>query len=448
MGNVKGRMRSGWSALLIVSAALLVLPLLCIVPATGQAQQPEQITWITTTALPTVIQEALGKFHAQHPDIRVNWRPTPSGKIRDIALSLMVGNPDDLDVLAIMYGDLAAFVESGQLTNIEGLAWTGTLKRDLKPTAQSNASYKGALYGVPYFHAVHVYVYNMRLLKQAGFQNPPRSWDEVIKVATTMRQRKMFNSPIVWPWNVTATADSVHWTWELITASMGGTLWDKALKPQFLDKSSPGHRALRWMVDNLRGGLIDRTSFELDPGKIVELLGRGDIPMGFQVSFHELIRINSPGTTKEAGNFAIGAGPDKGINVARTDIFVATARARARGGRHWQAVETFMRWLAVPDNFGRPYGALNARGMMFRAFDTDPQVRDAWSKWVDLGQASETMARLTTFVDIVPQYMRPYFPEMRDMMNQELQKALLGQQTVEQALQTISSRADAFATRR
>jgi ABC-type glycerol-3-phosphate transport system substrate-binding protein len=411
----------------------------------SSAQQPETITWMTTTALPTIVEEAAKKFMAQNPGIRVNWRPTPSGRIRDVALSVIIGNPDDLDVTAVMYGDLAAFVKAGYLSNVEGLAWSGDLKRNLTPSARTNSSYKAALYGIPYFHAVHIYVYNMRLLRQAGFTSPPKTWEEVNKVAMTMKDKRMFPSPVIWPWNVSSSSDTIHWTWELITASMGGTLWDKALRPQFLEKTSPGYRALELMVQSLKEGIIDRTSFEMDAGKIAELLGRGDTPMGFQVSLHDLIRINSPGATKEAGNFAIAPAPDKGINVARTDIFAVTTRARARGGRHWEAVETFMRWLAVPENFVRPYGGFNARGLSFKAFETDQEIMTSWSKWVDLTQAKATMAKLKTFLDIVPQYSEPFFPEFRDFTNQELQKALLGRQTVDETLRSIAKRADELA---
>ncbi len=440
------RTRSGPHVLGLVPVVFIFVGLLAVPPIT-LAQQPEIVTWMTTTALPTINEEAAKKFMVQYPNIRINWRPTPSGRIRDVALSVLVGNPDDLDVVAIMYGDLASFVKAGYLTNIEGLAWSGQLKRDLTSSARSNSSYKGTLHGVPYFHAVHVFPYNMRLLRQAGFSSPPATWDEVNKIAMTMKQKKMFAAPIVWPWNVTASSDSLHWSWELVTASMGGTLWDKAFRPQFLEKTAPGYRALEMMVQGLQAGVIDRTSFELDAGKIAELLGRGDVPMGFQVSFHDLVRFNSPGESKEAGNFAIAPAPDKGINMARTDIFAVTARARARGGRHWEAVETFIRWLAVPENLVRPYGGFNARGLSFKAFETDKEIMNSWSKWVDLGQARATMAKLKAYVDIVPQYMEPYFPELRDSMNQELQKALLGRQTVEQTLQAIAKRADELAKR-
>ncbi|OFX32026.1 MAG: hypothetical protein A2Z07_01215 [Armatimonadetes bacterium RBG_16_67_12] len=446
MEGIHRRTRSGRHVVLQILLACFLAAFLALPPG-SLAQQPETVTWMTTTALPTINEEAAKKFMVQNPGIRINWRPTPSGRIRDVALSVLVGNPDDLDVVAIMYGDLASFVKAGYLTNIEGLAWSGQLKRDLTSSARTNSSYKGALHGIPYFHAVHIFPYNMRLLRQAGFSSPPKTWDEVKKIAMTMKQKKMFAAPIVWPWNVTASADSIHWTWELVTASMGGILWDKAFRPQFLENTSPGYRALALMLDGLQSGIFDRTSFELDPGKITELLGRGDVPMGFQVSFHDLVRFNSPGESKEAGNFSIAPGPDKGINMARTDIFAGTARARVRGGRHWEAVETFMRWLAAPANLIRPYGGFNARGLSFKAFETDKEIMDSWSKWVDLSQARATMANLKTYADIVPQYMEPYFPELRDSINQELQKALLGRQSIEQTLQAIAKRADELAKR-
>jgi ABC-type glycerol-3-phosphate transport system substrate-binding protein len=201
------------------------------------------------------------------------------------------------------------------------------------------------------------------------------------------------------------------------------------------------------MVDGLRLGLIDRTSFEMDAGKVSELLGRGEVSVGMQVSLHDLVRFNVA-PAKEAGNFTMAPAPSSGVNVARTDIFAPTARARARGERHWQAVETFMRWLANPKNMIREYGAMNARGLSFREFENDPEVQASWSKWVSLDEVRRMMPKLTTYAELVPQYMEPYFPELRDAINQELQKGLLGRQTIEQTLQAIAKRADGLARAR
>ena len=422
------------------AGAIVFVLALALLPVSVSSQQPETVTWMTTTALPTIIEDATKRFMAQNPQIRIVWRPTPSGKIRDVALSTLVANPDDLDVVAIMYGDLASFVKAGMLTNLEGLTWSGDFKKALTTSARVNSSYKGVLYGIPYFHAIHIYVYNTRLLKEAGITALPRTWDEYTKTLVALRDKRKKAPPLVLPWNVASSSDSIHWSWEMFTASRGGKLWDKAYKPLFLEPSSPGYQAFKWMVDGLRLGLIDRTSFEMDAGKISELLARGEAPLGAQVSLHDLVRFNVA-PSQEAGNFVVAAAPDKGINVARTDIFAPTSRARARGERHWQAVETFLRWLADPKNMIREYGAMNARGLSFRAFETDPEVQASWAKWVSLDEVKRMMPKLTTYAEIVPQYMEPYFPELRDAMNQELQKALLGRQTVDQALQAIAKRA-------
>src|SRR3990170_749700 len=135
MEAIHRRTRSGRHVVLQILLACFLAAFLALPPG-SLAQQPETVTWMTTTALPTINEEAAKKFMVQNPGIRINWRPTPSGRIRDVALSVLVGNPDDLDVVAIMYGDLASFVKAGMLTNLEGLSWSGDLKKALTTSAR------------------------------------------------------------------------------------------------------------------------------------------------------------------------------------------------------------------------------------------------------------------------------------------------------------------------
>jgi multiple sugar transport system substrate-binding protein len=403
---------------------------------------------MTTTAVPDLYRSVFAKFMAENPGVRIDWRPIPAGKIRDVALSTIMANPNDLDVFAVMYGDLGAFAAARLTATLDGLAWAEELKKQLTPTALANGSFGGKLYGIPYFNAVHIFVYNTRFLEAAGTKVAPRTWAELTSVAKTLKSKGLFEYPIMWPMDVSTSADSIHWTWQIIAASWCKPLWTSDLKPQFLTPDSPGWKALQWLVDGMnKDQIIDPASLEMDPGKIMQLVGRAQLPMAFQTSPHELIRINSRGTSPEAGRFVATPAPEQGCSTVRTDAFVTTARARERGGRHWEAVETVMRWFSKPDNFAKPFG-LTGRGWGFKSLNTDPDLRQNWGEWIDMPQWSRINQRLISYTQLNAHYSQPWFPELRDSINSEIQKAVLQKQSVEVTLRRIAAKADELSKRK
>ena len=43
--------------------------------------------------------------------------------------------------------------------------------------------YKEGVYGLPYFYSIRLFYNNMDLLREKGFEEPPKNWDEFMKIA-------------------------------------------------------------------------------------------------------------------------------------------------------------------------------------------------------------------------------------------------------------------------
>ena len=53
------------------------------------------------------------------------------------------------------------------------------VKQDIWPGAMESVTYQGKLYGMPWLNDVLYMYYNEEMLKEAGFDAPPKTWEEL-----------------------------------------------------------------------------------------------------------------------------------------------------------------------------------------------------------------------------------------------------------------------------
>src|SRR3990172_7953812 len=89
-------------------------------------------------------------------------------------------------------------------------------KPDFAPYAIEGMTYKGKLYGLPYYSHTIIFIYNEDMLKKAGFSRPPATWDDVTKMALAMKEKKVVEYPIMFqfqgitPWYIEVFLSMVY----------------------------------------------------------------------------------------------------------------------------------------------------------------------------------------------------------------------------------------------
>jgi multiple sugar transport system substrate-binding protein len=125
-------------------------------------------------------QDINAGFQKENPSVQVNleWVPWDTFWTKLVA-SIQAGNEPDLHHAGDMH--MLAFVPQGKILAIDDLlAELGGPKAfsPLLPYYQ----YQGKTYGLPYVEGGYLFYYNKDLLAKAG-QQPPKDWDELVKVA-------------------------------------------------------------------------------------------------------------------------------------------------------------------------------------------------------------------------------------------------------------------------
>ena len=97
-------------------------------------------------------------------------------------------------------------------------------------------SFEGEVYGLPYYSGNSVFVYNERILKQAGINAPPKTWDELMDQAKTIKQKGILEHPIIF--GLAANENSILRNLEIISAGFGGRFFNDKLEPVFQENNS------------------------------------------------------------------------------------------------------------------------------------------------------------------------------------------------------------------
>jgi multiple sugar transport system substrate-binding protein len=97
--------------------------------------------------------------------------------------------------------------------------------------------------------------YNDAMLKQAGFDHPPATWEELVQMATVIKQKGIVQYPIVWSW---AQKEAIICDFTAFLAGNGGHFLDDKGSPAYND--AKGVAVLQWMVKTLDDGLSNPAS--------------------------------------------------------------------------------------------------------------------------------------------------------------------------------------------
>jgi multiple sugar transport system substrate-binding protein len=83
--------------------------------------------------------------------------------------------------------------------------------------------------------------YNAKKLSAAGFDQPPTTWDEFMKMAQAIKDKGVEPYPIAFA--------AIYWSWFLIAMPMGDPMFDQNGAPTFNGASAGGRRAMSLLVE-------------------------------------------------------------------------------------------------------------------------------------------------------------------------------------------------------
>jgi len=387
------------------------------------------------------VQSKLDEWSKDHPDIKINYHGEAA--YYDKILLLLMTQQEKVDIMLANPGYLKPWVKAGWLASLENMPGVEERKEKMNPGQVSAYSYKGNLYVAgAWYQLCNMLCYNERLLKEAGFNRPPKTWDELIEQSLIIKEKGIKKYPLALYYK--PTSRRLNWVWYQISLSLSGNdvrpLWSEDLEPMFLDSKSPGYRALQYMKDFLQEyKIVSEGSFEVDTFDVVTEMMKGNAVFA-TVTDHQLNNLSDKERTKEAGNIKLMMFPNSGFTWYKGDGFGMSRAAANKSEKHKMATWEVLKYLTSPEFakerlkkwFGQSiYPELYQDPEVQKIIKTivpNPEVYYAQrEKWVNLQHFVDPVYKTVFYFDYLNEYLLP-----------NLQRAVQGNISIDEALKNIN----------
>lgn len=406
-------------------------------PALAQDITLEFVVW--NYSLDT-IQDNVKKFEADNPGIKVKVTDYTWPDYQDSLILRFRGNTQT----DVIYGGqdwLPAWAAAGFVAPLEDIAPKGAvddLKKDIASFALSDMTYKGKLYGLPYYADTISFVYNKKILEDAGIP-VPKTWEEVTAAAEKLKAGGM-QHPIIYEYN--QELPNFFDAFVAQSYGRGADLFDADLKATFDKPDNGAFKQLEWLADAWKKDLVQPETHE---SKIIPAMNTGN--HAFTIVYnYVLAAMNNKADQPRAGEFALAPMPGETHATLGFSKFYAVTAKTAGDPARAEASWKFINFMAgKPYTVARRWAAEKGLGFGQLPLFDDPAVIEPWGKWIDVPTLSKQVATAkagtwTEWSAVWSAYFRPL-----------LAKAMVGEATVEQTMKDGAERwntlRDQFANR-
>ena len=379
----------------------------------------------------------IGRWEQDHPDVPVRWTDLPWGSVERKLLAAVFARtaPDVVNLNPPFAANLAS---KGGLTDLTPLLPADAPSRYLPSVWAAARDPQAGQIAIPWYLTVRLSLVNGELLRQAGIDEPPRRWQDVPAYARRVRERTGRYGLFV----TVVPDDSAELLESLV--QMGVTLLDDRQRAAF--NTPEGRKAFAFWTDLYRDGLLPREVVSQGQRRAIELYQSGELALlASGAEFLRSIQTNAPrvaavttaeppltgadGTANVAlMTLAVPRQSDQAAEAVQLALFLTNGENQARFAREARVLPSSTQALAV------------VRAELEAERPSDPgaaQIREARLL------SAETLERARVLVPATPGVKR-----LQSIIYTQLQRAMLGQVSSDQALREAEEQWNRYARSR
>ena len=387
------------------------------------------------------IRGVIAAWERENPGNRVVWTDIPWGSVERKLLAAVFARtaPDVVNLNPLFAANLAS---KGGLLPLEEVLPAGAPQGYLPLIWQAgrSAGPDGALqqFAIPWYLTARITLANTRLLQQAGYSAPPRTWAEVPAYAEAVRRRTGRYALFV-----TAVPDDSAELLESLV-QMGVTLLGPDQRAAF--NSPAGRRAFAFWTDLYRRGLLPREVVSQGYRRAIELYQSGELAqVGSGAEFLRSIQTNAPQIAAATRPYPPLTGADGAANVA---VMTLAIPRQSRVAEQAASFALFLTDAANQLRFAEQARVLpSAPGALQQLRRTLEAERPADQPQALVQQArllsADTLGQARVLVPASPGVKR-----LQAIVYTQLQRAMLGQISSDAALAEAEEQWNAYAAGR
>lgn len=211
---------------------------------------------------PAEIDQIVKDFEAKNPDIKVTMEYVGYDSVHDKIVTGMAAKPPAYDaaMIDVIWPD--EFIKAGYLLDVTSRV-TADMKNNMFPASWNGVTRNGKIYGMPWLMDVKYFMYNKDILQKAGIAAPPKTWEELVDQAKTIKAKGLVEYPVIWSWN---QKEGVVCDFTALLFGNGGAFLDAAGKPVF--NNEKGVQTLSWMKQTLDDKISNPASVSSDENAV------------------------------------------------------------------------------------------------------------------------------------------------------------------------------------
>ncbi len=421
--------------LLVLIASVLVGP----GPAFGQAGSPVTLNLVSWSYGVEIVRDNIEKFQQRYPGVVVKYSDFSWATYHD-AMVARFASKTPTDVLYSSDHWLQEWAAAGWIIPVdEHFPQVRQYLAEYSPFVREALSYKGRIYGTPYYADTFIFVYNTEHLQKAGFKAPPATLDEWTKQAEAIKAKGIAEFPIALGWGQQDPFSIESFT-ALVFAQQNGTMFDKSLNPAFKAPGSAAEKVVTWATDALQTKkILGPTALQAMNIDMIKALQAGAATFGVIPSY-SLAVLNDPGQTQQAGKFKIALMPgETHATVGFIRFYAISSQVPKRGKEAMTAAWNFLDYFGGKTDgdyrVTKRWSLEKGLGFAQTALFGDKEIRAAFGKWadVDMLQKQADLAR-------AKEGMTSYYGTWDVFSRAELHKAYLGQQKPAETLANMAKK--------
>ena len=354
------------------------------------------------------------EFMAKNPNIKVEAEYVTYEALHDKIVTAAASKAGTYDVVLIDCIWPAEFAAASFVTDVTDKV-TPEMRSDIWPGALQAVTYKNRLYAMPWLNDVLYLYYNEDMLKAAGYTAPPKTWTELNQMSMAAKNKGIVKYPFI---EYFQQDEGLTIAYAYYLAAFGGTFFDANNNPAF--NSPEGKAALDYMVNGMKSGMYNPSSLESTYEEVRLAFEQGNSLFSVNWTYQYNLA-NDPKDSKIAGKAKIALMPgEKGPSVTINGGMGLSIMADSKYPEQaWQ----YILYLSSKD-VQKKYAA-SALPIWMSLF-SDPDLIKSQPVLVPISQEQ--------YKYISNRPIIPFYSEASKIMSRELQLALTGKETSEQAL--------------
>ncbi|HUC24773.1 MAG TPA: extracellular solute-binding protein [Streptosporangiaceae bacterium] len=419
---------------LVLSAGLVTVASAC--GSSGGSNSSSTSNSITVAvAYPSPPKALLAQFTKQ-TGIKVNWVNIGWDDLQTKIAAAMSANSYFADAADVDWSKVGEYQKTGWFYPLNKYFNVSSLKTDMPQIATFVSN--NQLMGMPFDSSFLVTTVNTKDFAKAGIKTMPTTLSQFTTDLKAVGKANNMANPLDIHF---ATAEGLSTCWYQMTAAFGGQVLTAQDTPAFTAPSSPGYKAMTWMVDAYKSGLVpkgninetDYQGFTTEMAKnrvAAELCDySGSVASIYNVPSSSSVvndteYIPTPGATGVGSNVA---NPD-GIGIPKTAKNVAGA-------------VKFIKWFTETENQA-DWAGLNGSKDVVSTFPLPARLSSLsmMAKAGNVEQASQLESILQAHAQApFPNGAPPWYTQFSAAVQTNLHEAAAGQESIPQAISAIAA---------